>query len=151
MKKKKWKLLTCPPYNIQKRIKKTKKQTKQKLTRLHIHPVNLPISSKKPLQFWLPGIIFEVSTENRPHLPWKQVTKHLSHQVQAWININYKENTKITYEYKYQFELLIILLCCKERMNPKQVMLQPPTSPHPSPNHIWIIKKELPYNQTHTI
>lgn len=40
---------------------------KGRLTRLHIHPVNLPISSEEPLQVRLASIILKVTAENWPH------------------------------------------------------------------------------------
>lgn len=56
-------------------MEKKKKLTRQtKLTRLHVHPVNLSIFSEEPLQVTLPSVVLKVTTENWPHLTcWENV------------------------------------------------------------------------------
>lgn len=44
----------------------------KQITRLHIHSINLPISSKKSLQIRLSSIVLKVSAEYRPHCTWTQ-------------------------------------------------------------------------------
>lgn len=43
-------------------------EKKKEHTRLHIHPLNPPISSEKSLNIRLPGIKFNITTKDGPHI-----------------------------------------------------------------------------------